>query len=160
MWIIDMIVFGVLYVTLTVLTLAPIIYWLVDLVDIVIKDITNGDKPNYLRIKYLAPFMQKCGFALEDYHLVDCQGSFFKALLIAVSCTLCLVGGVVLLIIYLQEGIPPYVALTIAVTKITPYCTWLIIPTGYFVIRGLLQKGYTLIKKVNSLPSSPVDKQQ
>ena len=159
MCMIDMIVFSVLYITLTVLILAPVMCWMTDLVDIIIKDITNGDKDKYLRRNYLAPLLQKCGLVLEDYYLRDCQDSSFKALLVALSYTLSLIGGVTMLLVYFDQGTSPYVSLTIAVTKVTPYCTWVLIPTGYFVIRGLLQKVYTSIKKVNSLTETPVDKQ-
>lgn len=156
MWIVDMIVFGMLYTTLTVLILAPIMYLSITLLDIAIKDLTKGDFSNVLHTKFRQPIMEKFGFHFDG---VDVQGSLCQASQVAISLVACVVFGIIATLEYFVHGYLPYELLVSVVTEMTPYCTWLFIPTGYFVIRGLLQKTYTLIKKVNSLTETPVDKQ-
>jgi hypothetical protein len=163
MWMIDMVVYTVLYATIVMLILSPIMFWLVDLVDIIIKDITSGDKVNYLRDNGRGPFMKKLGFTFDDCHLSKGEyilcGEVLRVddIFIVLSLIFCGLGSIILTVLYFEKGIPPYQALSTLVGNVTPYSTWIILPAGYLMLRGILKKIYTLIKKVNSLPDTPVD---
>lgn len=156
MWIVDMIVFGMLYITLTVLILAPITYLAITLLDIAIKDLTKGDFSNVLHTKFRQPVMEQFGFHFDG---VDVQGSLCQAFQVAISLVACVVFGIIATIEYFVHGYLPYELLVSVVTAMTPYCGWTLLPIGYLLLRSVLQKTYTLIKKVNSLPETPVDKQ-
>lgn len=62
----DIINYWLVYGVLVIGLLAFPLYWLSDLVDFVIKDLTNGDFKNVTRNKYKIPLMEKLGFTYTD----------------------------------------------------------------------------------------------
>lgn len=147
----DIINYWLIYGILTIAILALPLYWFTELVDLIIKDISKGDFEDIIRDKYKIPFMEKLGFEFCEY-TGNMENSHSNNVLLTILSGVLSVSGIFAFIIgFLVERLPPYQVLHNITEAIIPFSQWILIPVGYLVVRGLLRKGYTFIKRVNAL---------
>lgn len=146
----DLIGYWLVYGILVIGLLAVPLYFLTDIIDLLIKDLTKGDVDKYVRRNYKIPFMKRLGFKFDSGggFNIGCLRSFLIFLSCVIStvilCWVCLVA-------FLSKGIYPYEVFHYITSFMLP-CAWIIYTVGgYFIVRKSLQNLYQLIKKVNKL---------